>query len=170
MTPHDASAAPWYRERWPWLLMLGPALVIVAGIYTSWLAFRSNDGLVSDDYYKEGLAINRTLHRDQQAATLGLAATVQFSPDRSAVRVILTGLEREPASLRLTLAHPTRAGLDQKVSLQRTAAGTWESRLVGLRGPYLLQLEEPDGPWRINGEWHEPLAAVQLQPRREARS
>lgn len=150
--------------------MLGPAVVIVAGIYTSWLAFKSNDGLVSDDYYKEGLAINRTLHRDRQAATLGLSATVQFSPSREAVRVMLAGTERDPARLRLMLAHPTRAGLDQKVDLQRTGPGTWEARLSGLHGPYLLQLEEPEGAWRINGEWHEPLATVQLRPREGARS
>lgn len=170
MTPHDASAIPWYRERWPWLLMLGPAVVVVAGTFTAWLAFSSNDGLVSDDYYREGLAINRTLHRDQQAASLGLSATVQFSPARDMVRVMLAGADREPASLRLMLAHPTRAGLDQKVSLQRTGPGTWEARLNGMRGPYLLQLDEPEGTWRISGDWHEPLATVQLRPRAGAPS
>ncbi len=41
---------PWYREPWPWLLMSGPATVIVAGIYTSVLAFSGTDGLVADDY------------------------------------------------------------------------------------------------------------------------
>ena len=52
---------PWYREPWPWLLMSGPATVIVAGIYTSVLAFSGTDGLVADDYYKQGLAMNKTL-------------------------------------------------------------------------------------------------------------
>ena len=54
-------AKSWYREPWPWLLMMGPAIVIVAGFYTLWLAIQSNDGLVADDYYKRGLAINQTL-------------------------------------------------------------------------------------------------------------
>ena len=27
-------AKPWYREPWPWLLMLGPAVVVVAGFIT----------------------------------------------------------------------------------------------------------------------------------------
>ena len=37
---------PWYKERWPWILMAGPAAVIVAGIVTVWLAVVSNDGAV----------------------------------------------------------------------------------------------------------------------------
>jgi hypothetical protein len=35
-------------------------IVIVAGAVTVWLAVVSNDGLVTDDYYKQGLAVNQT--------------------------------------------------------------------------------------------------------------
>lgn len=167
---NSASATPWYRHRWPWLLMLGPAVVVVAGIYTTYLAFSSNDGLVSDDYYKEGLAINRTLKRDQQAVALGISANVQFSPSRDTVRVILAGSGIQPAQLRLVMAHPTRAGLDRTVLLSRTGSGFYEARIDVARGPYLLQLEEPGGPWRVNGEWHEPMASVMLRPREEERT
>ena len=54
----------WYREPWPWLVMSGPAIVVVAGIGTAIIAFRTSDGLVADDYYKQGLVINQTLKRD----------------------------------------------------------------------------------------------------------
>ena len=56
---------PWYREPWPWLIMLGPAVVIVAGVITTVIAFKTSDGLVADDYYKQGLAMNKTLARDR---------------------------------------------------------------------------------------------------------
>jgi hypothetical protein len=39
---------PWYRHRWPWLLMLGPAIVVVAGIATAAIAVATADTLVSD--------------------------------------------------------------------------------------------------------------------------
>ena len=55
------DSLPWYKERWTWLLMLMPATAIVAGFITLWLAITSFDGLVADDYYKQGLAINQTL-------------------------------------------------------------------------------------------------------------
>jgi len=61
---------PWYREPWPWLLMAGPFIVIVAGIVTAWLAVSTSDGLVTDDYYKEGLAVAETLARSQRAEAL----------------------------------------------------------------------------------------------------
>ena len=38
--PH---APPWYREPWPWLLMAGPAAVVVAGLITAWIAVKTDD-------------------------------------------------------------------------------------------------------------------------------
>ena len=52
---------PWYRDPWPWILMAGPAAVVVAGAITLWIAFASADGLVAGDYYKQGLAINQVI-------------------------------------------------------------------------------------------------------------
>ena len=56
-------AKPWYREPWPWLLMAGPVAVVLAGIATTVLAVTTFDGLVADDYYKQGLGINRVIAR-----------------------------------------------------------------------------------------------------------
>lgn len=39
---------PWYREPWPWILMAGPAVVVVAGIATMVIAIRTADPLVAD--------------------------------------------------------------------------------------------------------------------------
>ena len=75
-TPID-RAKPWYRELWPWLLMAGPAIVVVAALATAYLAVSSDDGVVADDYYKRGLVINRVLEREQRAAALGLGAVVR---------------------------------------------------------------------------------------------
>ena len=68
-----ATVTPWWRQRWPWLLMAGPAIVIVAGVYTGYLAFTRQDALVVGDYYKQGKAINQDLRRDRAATALGLA-------------------------------------------------------------------------------------------------
>src|SRR6185436_18003530 len=94
-------AKPWYREPWPWLLMAGPAIVIVAGFYTLWLAIQSDDGLVADDYYKRGLAINQTLSRAIRARQLALAARAELGAGSAEVRVTLTGTGELPATLRL---------------------------------------------------------------------
>lgn len=95
------QAGPWYRQRWPWLLMLGPAVVLVAGSYTMWLAYKSDDGLVARDYYKRGLLINQTLQRDHNAAAMGLSAHGEWNADGTALSIRING--RVDPSTQLTL-------------------------------------------------------------------
>jgi len=57
----ETAPRPWYREPWPWILMSGPAIVVVAGIVTTALAVATRDTLVTEDYYRKGLEINREL-------------------------------------------------------------------------------------------------------------
>lgn len=147
----SALAKSWYREPWPWLLMLGPALVIVAGSFTMWLAMRTDDGLVADDYYKRGLAINQTLSRAQHASELALTALVQWRGD--SVEVSLTAAGSLPPVLRLRLVHPTQAVADQLIELHTVApgvyAGSWPAASAGRR---LVVLEDFDRTWRLAGE------------------
>lgn len=153
---------PWYKERWPWFLMAGPAIVIVAGFITLWLAVESNDGLVTDDYYKQGLAVNQRMHRDQQAAGLGLHADLMRADLN--VRLIL-GADRAakiPEVIVLKLAHPTRSGQDQAVQMQAEGAGFYSGKLsADISGRWLVSIEDPAGQWRLQGEWQadsvEPL-------------
>jgi uncharacterized protein len=153
---------PWYKEPWPWLLMLGPFVVVVAGFVTAWLAIRSNDGLVADDYYKQGLAINQQLERDHKAGELGVQAQVLRSGVQ--MRVMLTGskLAAPPEKLILRLSHPTRAGLDQAVDLLAEGQGMFSGRLsTDISGRWHVVLEDPSGQWRLQGDWQadamEPL-------------
>lgn len=53
--------SPWWRHGHVWLLMAGPLAVIVAGLWTAWLAWQGSDPVVEPDYYRRGLEINRTL-------------------------------------------------------------------------------------------------------------
>ena len=137
---------PWYREPWPWILMAGPAAVIVAGAITLWLAVSTSDGLVADDYYKRGIAINHDLKRDQRAAQRGIEARV--TRERARLRVELAGAA--PEALFAQLVHATRAGYDQRLRLARVAQGVYESELPPLPpGHWRLILQEPGGEWRI---------------------
>ena len=157
---------PWYRERWPWLLMAGPAIVVAAGIATAVIAWRGSDGLVADDYYTQGLAINRVLERDARAQALGGAATVSFNPERTRVRLIFARQAAAPGAMRLVITHHTRAGLDQAIELVQIAPGVYEGAVaLPAKGAYRLQLESADGLWRIGGDWNSAQDSVQLQSR-----
>jgi hypothetical protein len=50
--------------------------VIIAGAITTWLAATGNTALVADDYYKQGLTINRTLERERLADDLGVRTAI----------------------------------------------------------------------------------------------
>jgi hypothetical protein len=140
---------PWYRHRWPWLLMLGPGVVVVAGAITIWIAFASADGLVADDYYKQGLAVNRVLAKEEAARRLGISAEVRIGAGEIAVQ--LAG--EQPQALFVRLAHATRAGLDVRLRLAPAADGAYRAELAPLApGRWQIVIEDARGSWRITKE------------------
>ena len=51
----------WFENKWPWLLAIPPAAAVIGGFFVLWLAISTNDGLVTEDYYRRGVTINETL-------------------------------------------------------------------------------------------------------------
>lgn len=153
MTATSIAQNPWYRERWPWILMAGPAAVLVAGGITTWIAFSTADGLVAQDYYKQGLAVNRVLEKEQAAARLGLSARIELAGDRHRIVVTLAGAQ--PQDLRVRFAHATRAGFDLSLRLVRVGEGRYEAAVPNVLPPgrWNVQVEGPAGDWRLAGEW-----------------
>jgi hypothetical protein len=144
-----APAKPWYRDRWPWLLMAGPVIVVVAGFVTAWLAWSTDDGVVADDYYKRGLVINKHIERSERSAALGIGAVLEITPE-GAVRVRLSGPAdaSAPANVRATMTNATRAGSDRVATLDRGADGVYTGRMAPLPpGRWLVSVETD--AWRL---------------------
>jgi hypothetical protein len=136
----------WYRNPWPWLLMSGPAIVLVAGAVTTWIAFASADGLVAEDYYKQGLGINRRLEREDAARGLGISAVLYR--DESSIVVEMRGAA--PEVLFVHLAHATRAGHDVRLRLTPGGDGAYRAGLPPLPpGRWRAAIEDARGTWRI---------------------
>jgi hypothetical protein len=150
----NAPVKPWYREPWPWLLMLGPLSAVIMGGVMVVLAVSSNDGLVVDDYYKQGLAINQTLRREHRAEALSVSAALEFARDLRRVKLTLREHGLLPEAVLLTLVHPTRAGHDQQVLLVPRGSGVYEGALaVPTPGRWHLVLEDAGRSWRLTGTW-----------------
>jgi uncharacterized protein len=60
-TRANPDAAPWWRYPLVWMVIAGPAAVTIAGAATLWVAVRTPDPVVAEDYYRRGMQINRTL-------------------------------------------------------------------------------------------------------------
>ncbi|UFH50555.1 FixH family protein [Pseudomonas sp. KNUC1026] len=146
MNPH----APWYRQRWPWIILammagsLGGTLLMVA------LSVLGGDGLVNDHYYEAGLGINRNLDREHLAQALKLGAEVRI--DGRDVQVTLTGQSLPPA-LQLNLLSPTLPDQDLQVQLAPTGLpGRYQGQLPrSASGRRLVELLGEHGPrtWRL---------------------
>ena len=103
---------PWYRHPWVWLLIAVPLAAVIGGIITIYLAVTTSDGLVVDDYYRQGKAINRILARDRAAAEHGLEAHIALDAANNRVTVQLAARDADmPDALTLAFLHPTTQGL-----------------------------------------------------------
>jgi hypothetical protein len=147
-----AVARPWYREPWPWILAAGPSIVVVAALYTAWLAVVSNDGLVTDDYYRKGLSVNQTIARSEQATRMGLVAGVRIASDNLTVRLQASDKTFVmPPTLVVTITHPTRAGLDQSRVLARIGDLYSGEFHLPAAGHWLVLIEDERKTWRLLG-------------------
>lgn len=155
MSNNNTSNTPpiWYKQFWPWFLIFFPATAVIAGIATIILAVQSDDGLVKDNYYKAGLAINQTLELKQKARELNLSANVNLDKLTQTITLKLAGEISKPPRLTMQFAHATRANNDQTVTLflspdkrsytgriKKTKSGNWIT---------ILEPEKKD--WRLNG-------------------
>lgn len=156
---------PWYKQFWPWFLMFFPAAAVVAGIITIIIAVKTDDGLVNDDYYKAGLAINQTLNLKQKARELNLNANANWDKLTQTITLKLNGkITKLPPRLTMQLAHATVANHDQAVTLFLAPDNkSYTGRIEMVRsGSWITILEPEERTWRINGrvtlpkqtQWH----------------
>lgn len=151
------AATPWYRERWPWLLMAGPAAVLVAGGYTAWMAFAQQDALVVGDYYKKGKAINQDLRRDRAAAALDARVTLGYDTAHGVLKGRLSSLAPVRGALQVHLAHATQPGKDLRLLVRPDAAGNFAVPLPVLeRSRWTVLVEDEKRSWRLEGQWQWP--------------
>jgi hypothetical protein len=135
--------------------MGGPFIVIIASLASAWMAIKSDDGVVAQDYYKRGLLINQRLKHAAPDPELRLGAMITVAPGGE-VRVhmeglregIAEGLAEGPPSLRLKLAHPATGSHPEIVMLKRSADGDFIGALPEQTpGRWIVTLES-DG-WRL---------------------
>jgi hypothetical protein len=143
---------PWYKEPWPWILMTGPIIVIIAGVITAIIAIKTSDGLVTEDYYKKGLAANQTIARSDQATKLGLTVGLRLTSEAITLRLQVADKSFvAPPNLVVTISHPTRAGLDQTQTLVRQGDSYTGPVKLPSAGHWLVLVEDQTNQWRVMG-------------------
>jgi hypothetical protein len=160
-----SETEPWYRQFWPWLLIALPGTVVVASIVTLFIAIDSADDIVADDYYKQGLAINRALAADERAQTLQLRAELGIDARARTLSVAMQGqLHPAPRQLRATFVHPVEADEDFTVLLDATTPQQYRAALPrALTGRWTVEVSDPTThDWRLRRDITLPTAASAL--------
>jgi hypothetical protein len=169
MEPHTdmtvSDTKPWYRQFWPWFIMAPPAVSVIAGLLTFYLAGAA-PSMVVDDYGRIAMATRQRAEREKHAAELGLAARITFHDDvirqrdgdpndgRNAVTVTLSQVSADepwPSRITLDLVHPTLSERDAAAILQG-ADGRYTGTLAHPQGRYYVSLSDSAGTWRLTGE------------------
>jgi hypothetical protein len=135
--------------------MAGPFIVVVASLASAWIAAASDDGVVAEDYYKQGLLINRRLATMDREHLREPAATINFAPDGT-VRVHLEEGSALPSRLRLSLARPGER-VAREVSLTRKSDGDWIGMDSGAGSGRLIVKLESD-------HWQLPVTTIAGRP------
>lgn len=150
----DLDTKPWYRQFWPWFLIALPGTVVVASLFTVYIAFKNADNLVVDNYYRDGLAINQVIEQDKVATQLGLSAEVRLDRESGELFVSLAGIAEPPSELTLLLLHPTDESRDRQLLMATITSGHYRIDLEQqLQNRYYLRLlPEPNRDWRLVGE------------------
>lgn len=144
------DSEPWYRQFWPWFLIMLPATVVVAGISMIFIANEGADDLVVDEYYKDGLAINRKLEKKELATKLGIGAGIAVSGDQI---VVTTSGPVTQVQLKLLLSHPLESNRDFEVILTQSLPGEYRARLSNPVAPrwHWALMSEDEQAWRLDG-------------------
>jgi len=68
------QSLPWWKFGHVWMVVAGPAIVVVASFVTLYLAISRPDPVMDENYYQKGLEINKTLGGTPASAAPAMAA------------------------------------------------------------------------------------------------
>lgn len=144
----------WYKQFWPWFLIALPLTAVIGSMITINIAFTDADGLVKDDYYKEGLAMNRDIARKQNAKNLGIEAQGNIDVSNETVSFLLNDAAIGNVNeLSLSMIHPTRADNDMIIALNESTPKTFTGKLSQKINPgyWWVRITPPSNAWYIEG-------------------
>ncbi|MFV0446892.1 MAG: FixH family protein [Vibrio sp.] len=153
---------PWYKQFWPWFLIILPLTVVVWTIATVIVFSNNSVSLVTEDYYKKGKGINVDLSKIHVAKDLALNAVVYSQGNDIVIEFDKGKLEHYPA-IQAMFAHRTLPDRDFIQLITADAKGHYKiSRDSEMQGPWFIELTPHNGEWLVQGRVTFPSATPTL--------
>jgi uncharacterized protein len=162
----------WYKEPWMLLVLGGPAIVVVAALFTFYIAWQGEDNVISKDYYRQGVNINKDIDLDKKSIEYNVLANAKVDSSGT-IQLQLEGKINFPATIQMELSSYSPGSeyeAMQKSTLTQIKPGRFEGA-VKIPSPsesanlklWHVKIIGPD--WRLTADWHDPLhSSLQLKP------
>jgi hypothetical protein len=146
------QSKPWHKHPLVWMMIAIPFSAVVMGVVMIWLALDTDDGLVADDYYKQGLEINDVISLDKKATELKLNAVIKFNITDKVINVTFDKglLDNYPNTLELNFQHATHANSDVFVELNHGINDSYIGYLQQTLSEGIWYFEVSDDDWKLN--------------------
>lgn len=146
----ETDSSPWYKQFWPWVLILLPLSAVVAGLCTVYIANHGADTPVNKDYYQAGIRINQRTHLIENAQRLGIQAQVHYNAQDQRLQIDLTGPQQNIEFLTVVLRHPAYETLDRTLELKSVANGLYSADFeLPMKGKWYITATDNDKTWLL---------------------
>jgi hypothetical protein len=153
---------PWYKQFWPWFLIILPLIVVTWTIGTVVVFSQHSVSLVTEDYYKKGKGINIDFTKINVAKSLLLSATI-YSDGQDVVIDFDKGKLATYPALLVMFAHRTLPDRDFSQLVSADASGHYRLSLKeAMQGPWFIEITPHDKQWLIQGRMNFPSTSHHL--------
>jgi hypothetical protein len=153
---------PWYKQFWPWFLIILPLTVISWTIVTVVIFSNNSVSLVAEDYYKKGKGINIDISKMNVARDLRLNANISSNSNTVVIHFNKGELTHYPA-LTAIFTHRTLPDRDFSKLVTADASGNYRLTLDHeILGPWFVELQPHDKQWMIQGKVEFPAVNTVL--------
>lgn len=151
MSNNNCAGTAWHHHFWPWVLLLLPLTSVAAGLSMLCLAMQQPVNIVVDDYYRQGLGINKQLQREANATNFGLSGQLTLDYENQQVSLVLDSTREfvRPQEIRLFVFHAAFSDQDKQIVLTRITEHMYVGALQHLDTAMFRILAETDD-WRLS--------------------
>ncbi len=154
---NDIDSEPWYKQGWPWALIAIPFLTVIAGVITIMIAYDTDDSLVKDNYYKEGLALNNNFKRLDVAKNNNMLASLHIDLNANLARLEIQSDAELKETITVMLYHPTLGKMDRVLKFIHLSGNEYISEFKDLESSlWHLSIEDDTKNWLLKSRWQYP--------------